>query len=209
MQTVHGLYNGSTIELHEPAPIEGETHVLVTFLEGSLETAAAREQRLGHFGGPLRPPHIYGEELRRQMATQYRRFTVGAIMTRDIWIVPRANKVTSALHLMRQRGVTSVLARPNDESEEWGIMTMRDILKRIVVERRSPDEVTVGDIATRNLIRTAPETPLRDCAQLMIESNVRRVVIYEHDKPVGIISDTDIFQFVEERGWGPDLMDSE
>jgi signal-transduction protein with cAMP-binding, CBS, and nucleotidyltransferase domain len=38
---------------------------------------------------------------------------------------------------------------------------------------------------------------------MMVNSRVRRVVIYQDDMPVGIISDTDIFQFVEERGWGP------
>jgi isocitrate dehydrogenase len=82
-------------------------------------------------------------------------------------------------------------------------MTMRDILKHIVVDRRSPEEVTVGEICTRNLIRADPDTPLRECAEMMVNSRVRRVVIYQDNLPVGIISDTDIFQFVEERGWGP------
>jgi isocitrate dehydrogenase len=203
MQTVHGHFTGKIVELDEAAPIEGGTHVLVTFLEGSLETAAAREQRLGHFGDPLQPPHVYGEELRRQMASQYRRFTAGAIMTRRIVTVPPNTKVTVSLHLMRQQGITSVLVEPV-EGNQWGIMTMRDVLKHIVVDKRSPDEVLVGEIATRNLVRATPDTPLRECAEIMLKSNVRRVVIYQEEKPVGIVSDTDMFQFVEERGWGPD-----
>lgn len=203
METVHGHFNGNTVELHAPPPVRDETNVLVTFLEGSLETAAARERRLGHFGDPLRPPHFYGEELRRQMASQYRRYTVGAIMTREIATVAPTDKVAFALHLMRQKGITSVLVEPADGSE-WGIMTMRDILKHIVVDRRSPEEVTTGEIATINLIRTTPDSSLRECARMMLEANVRRVVIYQETLPVGIISDTDIFQFVEERGWGPD-----
>ncbi len=203
MQTVHGYYNGTAVELHENAPIEGQTHVLITFLEGSLETAAAREERLGHFAEPIRPPHVYGEELRRQWVSQYRRFTVGAIMTREVLTVPRASKVAAGLHMMRQKGVTSILVEP-DEQGEWGIMTMRDILKHIVVDKRSPEDVTVGEIATVNLIRAETDTPLRDCAQMMLDSKVRRVVIYKDGAPIGIISDTDIFQFVEERGWGSD-----
>jgi isocitrate dehydrogenase len=204
MQTVHGHFNGKTVELDETPPIETETHVLITFLEGSLETAAAREQRLGHFGDPLlRPPHVYGDELRRQMASQYRRFTVGALMSRDILTVKPSAKVAVALHMMRQKGVTSVLAEPTTDADGWGIMTMRDILKHIVVDRRSPEEITVGEICTHNLIRAEPDTSLRECAEMMINSRVRRVVIYQDNAPVGIISDTDIFQFVEERGWGP------
>jgi isocitrate dehydrogenase len=206
MQTLHGTFNGEVVELHSTPPIEGETHVLVTFLEGSLETAAAREQRLGHYGDPLGPPHVYGAELRKQMASQYRRYTVGAIMSRTPVTVEPTAKVAVALHMMRQKGVTSVLVNPaaGASSEDWGIMTMRDILKHIVVERRSPETVIVGEIATRNLIRTSPDASLRECAEMMLQANVRRVVIYQDTTPVGIISDTDIFQFVEERGWGQD-----
>jgi len=29
-------------------------------------------------------------------------------------------------------------------------------------------------------------------------------VVMQDGRPVGIVSDTDIFQAVEERGWGPD-----
>ena len=43
--TVRGRFDGKTIELLEPPPVDEETFVLVTFLEGPLETAAARESR--------------------------------------------------------------------------------------------------------------------------------------------------------------------
>lgn len=124
-------------------------------------------------------------------------------MTRDIAILPAGAKVTSALNLMRHRGITSILVEP-DESGNWAIMTMRDVLRHIVVASRSPDELTVGELATRPLIKTTPDTTLRECGRLMLESNVRRIVVHQDGKPVGIVSDTDILQFVEERGWGPE-----
>lgn len=203
MQTVQGLLHGNTIELYDVPPIEGEVYVLVTFLEGALQTAAAREYRLGHMDDPLRPPEAYREGLRRQMATQYRRFTVGALMTRNVVTIPASASVMGALRLMRQKGTSSILIEP-DENGNWGIMTMRDLLRNIVVPSRSPENVSVREIATRNLIHATPDTSLRECASMMLEANVRRVVIYEEGRPVGIISDTDLFQFVEERGWGPE-----
>lgn len=206
MQTVRGFFDGKNIELFDQPPTESETHVLVVFLEGGLETAAAREQRLGHSDSPIRPPHVYSEKLRHQIATQYRRFTVGAIMTRDIAILPAGARVTSALNLMRHRGITSILVEP-DENGNWAIMTMRDVLRHIVVASRSPDELTVSELATKPLIKTSPDTTLRECARLMLESNVRRIVIHQDSRPIGIVSDTDILQFVEERGWGPEEED--
>jgi isocitrate dehydrogenase len=201
MQTVRGHFDGTRIELLENAPVEGDAHVLVTFLEGGLEVAAARSYRLQPAKDALRPPHVYSEELRKQMASQYRRFTVGSIMTRKIIEVKPTTSVATALHIMRSQGITSVLVSP-DSSGEWGIMTMRDMLQQIVIADRDTNKVMVADVASRPLICVTTETSLRDCSQLMLESNVRRLVVCENQQPVGIISDTDIFQIVEERGWG-------
>jgi isocitrate dehydrogenase len=205
MQTVRGYFDGKELELLEEAPVGKESHVLITFLDGSLETAAAREQRLGSFSEPLEPLHIYGPDMWRQMAAKYRRFTTGGIMTRRILTVPPATPVSNALHLMRQQGVTSVLVDPEVDGGEWGIMTMRDVLKHIVITNRSPEEVEVGTITSRPIISVPPDMTLHDCSELMIDKNIRRLVVLEDNIPVGIVSDTDVFQFVEDHGWGPEF----
>ena len=146
--------------------------------------------------------------LRRQMSKpsptidRQRPFSVGEVMTRKVIAVPGSTNVMDAMHLMHQQGITSVLVEPG-EGDDWGIMTMRDVLKRIVNANRAPEEVPVGEIASRPLIAVAGGMSLRNCSQLMIDQNIRRAVVEEEGRPVGIISDTDIFQVVEERGWGP------
>jgi isocitrate dehydrogenase len=80
---------------------------------------------------------------------------------------------------------------------------MRDVLQKIVAADRSPEEVAVNELASRPLVYVSPEMSLRDCSKLMIDRNIRRAAVRERDRIVGIISDTDIFQVVEERGWGP------
>jgi isocitrate dehydrogenase len=207
MQTIPGRFNGKTIELLDDAPTSGEAYVLVTFLEGSMELAAARQQRRS-VSVAMYSLDRYREPLRRQMSKpspaidRQRPFSVGEVMTRKVIAVPGSTNVMDAMHLMHQQGITSVLVEPGD-SGDWGIMTMRDVLKRIVNANRAPEEVPVGEIASRPLIFVAPDMSLRDCSQLMIDKNIRRAVVSEENRPVGIISDTDLFQMVEERGWGP------
>lgn len=207
MQTIRGKYNGATVDLIDEVPFEDEAYVLITFLEGNLETAAARERRMSKRDS-IRPPHFYGEDLRKKMAVQYRRYTIGSIMTRRLVNVPPSTKVASALHIMRLQGITSILVEP-DSDGTWGIMTTRDLLKQIVIAERSPEEVTVGDIASKPLISVPPDMSLRDCSAMMMEQNVRRLVVEQEGKYIGIISDTDIFQIVEERGWGSVRSDDE
>lgn len=207
MFTVRGRFDGKTIELLETPPSDEESFVLVTFLEGSLETAAARDNRravsvamftLDRYAAPLKQRLRAGQAA----ADAPRPFTVGEIMTRKIISVAPDAAAAEAIHMMNHHGITSVLVEP-DESGQWGIVTMRDVLKKIVAADRSPDEVTANELASRPLVYVAPEMTLRDCSKLMIDSNIRRAAVREKDQIVGVISDTDIFQVVEDRGWGP------
>ncbi len=172
MQTIRGRFDGSSIELLEDAPIADETYVLVTFLDSNLGMAAARGQRLKSARDSLRPPHIYSEELRKQMASQYRRYTIGSIMTRRVISVLPSTKVSSALHIMRLQGITSVLVEPGG-SGEWGIMTMRDLLKRVVMTDRSLEEVEVSEVASRPLITVSPDMSLLECSKILVQNGIR------------------------------------
>ncbi len=143
-------------------------------------------------------PNI-GPELVQPVETDsYPRQSVGALMTRGVVAVSGAAPLSDTTHLMRSRGITSVVVEPNGTGE-WGIMTMRDVLKKIVRDERQLAGLTVEEIATRPLITVGPELTLKECASLMLEKNIRRVVVVRDGEPVGIISETDIFRFVEER----------
>lgn len=196
MKTVPGRCDGHTVELLEDVEVNDRAYVLVTFLDPHLEVAVAR--RGSHsIRDVIKPPQMPSPS----SGDVYRRFTVGALMTREIISMPPSTTVDSATHLMRARGITSLVVQP-DEKGEWGIVTMRDILKQIVAAERPAAGLTLGDIASRPLIYVAPDMSLRDCARLLLEKNIRRAVVKQGGQPVGIISDTDIFLFVEERGWG-------
>ncbi|MBP1467287.1 NADP-dependent isocitrate dehydrogenase [Candidatus Chloroploca sp. M-50] len=141
----------------------------------------------------------FGPELVRPIETDtYPRDTVGALMTRGVVSVAGSAPLHDTTHLMRSRGITSVVVEP-DAAGRWGIMTMRDVLKKIVREDRSLDGITVDHIATRPLITIAPEVSLKECARLMLEKNIRRIVVARDNHPIGIISETDIFRSVEEQ----------
>ncbi|MCU0494205.1 MAG: CBS domain-containing protein [Chloroflexaceae bacterium] len=195
MKSVPGHFDGSVVELLDEAPSDERGYVLVTFLDRHLEVAVARGQRSSR--DVIKPPLVSvppGGDI-------YRRYTVGALMTREVATLPPTHKVTDALHMMRAKGITSVVVEAGGDSE-WGIVTMRDVLKLVVATETPRDDLTLAEIASRPLIYVSPDMSLRDCARLLLEKNIRRAVVKQSGRPVGIISDTDIFLFVEERGWG-------
>ena len=133
-------------------------------------------------------------------ASGRRPHTVGHIMTPAPIRVKPEVMVQTAMHLMREHGVSSVLVEPGEDGM-WGIMTQRDIVSRIVHANRSPARVVIDEIATKPLVTVPVDMSLYDCSSQMLSSNIRRVVVIDGDVPIGIVSDTDIFRAVDEFGW--------
>jgi isocitrate dehydrogenase len=131
-------------------------------------------------------------------------YTVEEIMTSPVVTVPVSMPVEDALHLMREKKIHSVVVEPDQPGAAYGIMTQRDVLRKIVAADRPVFHVTVSDLMSSPLITVSPDTTIKQCSIIMLDANIRRAVVMKSGQLVGIVSDTDIFQSVEERGWGPD-----
>ncbi len=129
---------------------------------------------------------------------------VEEIMTSPVVTVPASMPIEEALHLMREKKIHSVVVEPAQLGGAYGIMTQRDILRKVVAADRPLFHVTVSDLMSSPLITVSPDTTIKQCSIIMLDANIRRAVVLKGGKLVGIVSDTDIFQSVEERGWGPD-----
>jgi isocitrate dehydrogenase len=126
--------------------------------------------------------------------------TAGSIMS-PITSVSPGTSVEDAIHKMRESDVSYLLVEPV-EDKGWGIMTKRDVITKIVGANKSTHKSTVDEIASRPLITVPTDASLRSVSLMLSENNIRRVVVETQDTPVGVVSDTDLFDIVEEFGWG-------
>jgi len=58
---------------------------------------------------------------------------------------------------------------------------------------------TVADIMTRNVITVAPETPLRDIAELLEKNSIKRVPVVKNRQVIGIVSRANLVQALASR----------
>ena len=109
--------------------------------------------------------------------------------------------VAEAMQKMRDLGMRSIMIEP-DENTKWGIVTQRDVVTKVLGKNISLNEITVGAIANRNLFSIPADAPLPMIAEALRKHNVRRLVVEAKGTPVGIVSQTDLIQVVEEFDWG-------
>ncbi len=112
--------------------------------------------------------------------------TVNEVMTADPrTVTPDASLADAARH-MDEGDVGAVVMV--EEGAVAGIITDRDIVVRAIAKGRDPQSTTVGDVATRSTITAAPDQSARDAAQLMRDNDIRRLVVVQGGRPVGIVS---------------------
>jgi len=73
-----------------------------------------------------------------------------------------------------------------------GILTERDVLKRVVAKARNPDETLVGDVMSKPLTVVSPEASLEEALELMFEKRVKKLIVAKDKELVGLITMTDI-----------------
>lgn len=132
-------------------------------------------------------------------------YTVASIMKSPVVSIEANKSVAEAIHQMQEKGISSLMVTPATPGEPEGMMTKRDIISKVVSHGKDPKTLSVQDVMTTNLIAVPPDYPLADAARLMSEKGIRRVLVRQGGKIIGIVSDTDIFRAVEESGWGPNF----
>jgi CBS domain-containing protein len=113
-----------------------------------------------------------------------------AMATRPITASPDMN-AGDAAGLMAANDIGVV---PVTEGERLvGIVTDRDLVLRVLSERKDPRSVRLGDIATtRGLETTSPDTQLCDARALMAEKRIRRLPVVKDGTLVGMLSLGDV-----------------
>jgi CBS domain-containing protein len=88
-----------------------------------------------------------------------------------------------------------------------GILTDRDIVTRVVAERRDPQSLKVDDVASRELVTVEPEQDLDDALELMARHQVRRLPVVEQGQLVGMLAQADVALEAKEKPVGETLQE--
>ena len=127
--------------------------------------------------------------------------TVGDLMTRSLITVRDDETVEQAMHVMTDNNISSVVVEP-DARGEWGILTRRDIVAKIVRGGgRNPATTKVREVATRPVVSVPAEMSIREAAGKISDSNLSRYTVAQGKDVIGIVTETDIFNAVEKYGW--------
>lgn len=121
-------------------------------------------------------------------------------MTEKLESINMLNTTQEAAVKMAEKNVGS-LAVLDDSGKTLGIVTERDLARRVCTTEKSSNSVTVGQIMSAPVITVRPDYSLEEAADVMIEKKIRHLLIVgENNEPVGIITPTDLAAYIKETG---------
>ena len=96
-----------------------------------------------------------------------------------------------AAMLMNEHEVGSLVVVENERL--IGILTERDLLRRVIVKQRNPAACPVGEIMTRRVICCGPKMPIKEACAIFMHKRIRHLPVVDDDGALrGIISIGDV-----------------
>lgn len=118
-------------------------------------------------------------------------------MSSPVITVNSHDKANEIAALMSSKMIGSVIV-VDDDSNPIGVITERDIVRRVFPRNIRPNEVKAEDFMSTPIKTIDPDSTITDAAKAMKKFGIRRLIIIEESKLVGIISSDDIIKIMPE-----------
>ena len=115
---------------------------------------------------------------------------MGDVMVTDVVTVEPDVNVRRAVRAMNDFEIGCLVVV--EAGRVVGILTERDVLKRVVDEGRKPEETSVREVMSKPPITISPDADLETAIELMFKHKIKKLPVVENGKLVGLVTFTDL-----------------
>jgi signal-transduction protein with cAMP-binding, CBS, and nucleotidyltransferase domain len=113
---------------------------------------------------------------------------VGDVMMSNFTKVEGIMKISDALQMMRSKRINAVLVEPRDNSDVYGIMTLKDIARKVIAQRRKLHEAHVYEIMSKPVLSVTSDMPIPFAARFLTNFSVSYAMVIENNEITGLVS---------------------
>ncbi len=120
------------------------------------------------------------------------RTKVKDIMNTKLETISPDATVYDAIEKLVDKRMRSLIVLPKDEKDVYGVITVRDIVYKVIAKNIDPHKIKIEEIASKPVISIDKETELEHLIKLMDKFNIARVFIHEGKEIIGVVSLLDV-----------------
>jgi predicted transcriptional regulator len=114
------------------------------------------------------------------------------VMNDRYLLVDGLETVAAAFSELKRREARCIVIKKRTESDEYGMVLLSDIAKKVIAADRSPERVNVYEIMSKPVLSVRADMNIRYTARLFSQFGIAVAPVIEHDEIIGLVTYTDI-----------------
>jgi len=114
------------------------------------------------------------------------------VMDDKVYMIDEGASCRDAIKMMVEKGVWSLIVER--DGLPVGVVTERDILRKVVAMDKRLDGVKVGELMSSPIITVSPDDPVGRAMELMVQNDIRRVFVVDEGRIIGRVTQTTAFK---------------
>jgi CBS domain-containing protein len=119
------------------------------------------------------------------------------IMEKNVITIEDDKTSLDAARLIADKDISFLVVVKN--GTPIGIVSERDFVRKIVAEDKNASQIPLSKIMSYKFRWVKPTTEIEDAVQKMLNNNIRRLIVLENEKLVGVITQTDLAVYLRSK----------
>jgi CBS domain-containing protein len=119
------------------------------------------------------------------------------IMEKDVITIENDKTAQDAAKIIAENDI-SFLVVMNDGIPQ-GVLSESDFVRRIAAEDKKSSQVLISEIMSYKFRSVGPTTTIEDAIQKMLNKNIRRLLVLDNEKLVGVVTQTDLASYLRDQ----------
>ena len=119
------------------------------------------------------------------------------IMEKNVITIDINETANIAANQMKENDISFLVIIEN--GKPVGVVSERDFVQKLCINNQNSSDVKISDIMSYKFRWVNPTTKIEDAIQKMLNNNIRRLLILDDEKLVGVITQTDLASYLREK----------
>lgn len=118
-------------------------------------------------------------------------------MNKHVITISKEKTCLEAASLLQEKDISFLVV--TEGQNPVGILSEADFVRKLIVKNRLASDVPISEIMSPKFRWVEPTTLIEDAVQKMLNNNIRRLLVLENEKLVGVITQTDLASYLRSK----------
>ncbi len=128
-----------------------------------------------------------------------KKMSIGQLVNKTLETINISNSAQKASKKMRDKNISSLVVI-DDNNKAAGIVTERDLVRKVCVNGASSSDIQIKDIMSFPLLTIDADASVEQAVDIMNQNGVRHILVIENSdvyKPLGIVTPSDFTKYLK------------